>query len=115
MEGWELAGIWMYFENETDRISWKIGCRGEKREGVRDDYKVFGLRDWKDKVAIHWDGEDNKVLEGRPGIQLSGHWPYYNKRRDLKVVSGLKGKFCQTAFFFFFLSLISSPLFKSLN
>lgn len=40
-----------------------MGRDGDMRErGVKDNFEVWGLNNWKDKIVIDWDGDDVGVI-----------------------------------------------------
>ena len=45
----EVIICWRYSEGRTRRMCWWTGCGVWERErGVKDDFKIFGLRNWKE-------------------------------------------------------------------
>lgn len=48
----------MYIQGRDNSIvgGLDVGCKG--KEAVEEHFKVFGLNNWKDKVAISWDDEN---------------------------------------------------------
>lgn len=49
-----MIGCYLYF-GDIFYKTWK--------EGVKDDWKIFGLSNWKDVVVMNW-GEDDSVWKG---------------------------------------------------
>ena len=55
IEEGQLGRFWMYFQSWDTRISWQIRYVYETKKGVKDDFKVFELSNWKD--CHNWDSE----------------------------------------------------------
>lgn len=50
------VGLWIYFESGAGRICCWIGCGVGEKE-VKINFKVFGLNNWRDKIAIYSSGD----------------------------------------------------------
>lgn len=58
-----------------------------REEGIKDDFRVIDLSNWKDRVATYWNGEDHGIsLFGENRIGFEGDWSFDNQKLPFGIL-----------------------------
>lgn len=63
-----VARSWIYFKDRAKSFADGLDVRSNKRKEIQDDSKVWLVRNWKDRVAIHHVGEHSRRSRFERGL-----------------------------------------------